>query len=113
MILASRPMVGDSTSKNKSQRLTALETIYLSATSKLIAGTATFPLVTLRNRLQNNDAKQLYGRGLRDIALNLWRERGIRGFYAGLVPGTIRVLPGTVIMFLVIENVRTYLPRWV
>ncbi len=106
-------MILGSRRKGEERTLTIPETIVLSATSKLIAGTATLPLVTVRNRLQNNDARQLYGRGLRQVVANLWRDRGIRGFYAGLVPATVRVLPGTVIMFLVIENVRTYLPRLV
>ena len=39
----------------------------------------------------------------------LWVEEGVKGFYRGMVPGVIRVLPATWVTFLVYENVKYYL----
>lgn len=88
-------------------------TLVLSTVSKLVAGAVTYPLQVLRSRLQNYDAEERFGRGVRGVVRQLWREEGVRGFYRGLVPGVVRVLPATWVTFLVYENVKYYLPRWV
>ncbi|ROT39172.1 mitochondrial carrier [Sodiomyces alkalinus F11] len=86
-------------------------TIVISSVSKLTAGAVTYPYQVLRSRLQNYDADKRFGRGIRGVASMLWREEGIRGFYRGLVPGVVRVMPATWVTFLVYENVKYYLPR--
>ncbi|KAK3326562.1 mitochondrial carrier domain-containing protein [Apodospora peruviana] len=88
-------------------------TIVLSTVSKLVAGVITYPLQVLRSRLQNYDAEERFGKGARGVVRQLWREEGARGFYRGMVPGVIRVLPATWVTFLVYENVKyyLYLPR--
>ncbi|KAK1835415.1 mitochondrial carrier domain-containing protein [Podospora conica] len=88
-------------------------TIVLSTAAKAAAGVTTYPLQVLRTRLMNSDAEALYGRGIRGVVARLWVEEGWRGFYRGMVPGVVRVLPATWVTFLVYENVRYYLPRWV
>ncbi|KAL2137798.1 hypothetical protein VTI28DRAFT_8248 [Corynascus sepedonium] len=88
-------------------------TIVLSTASKLVAGAATYPLQVLRSRLQQHDSEAHFGRGVSGVARRLWREEGIRGFYRGVMPGVVRVLPATWVTFLVYENVKYYLPRWV
>ena len=70
------------------------------------------PLQVFRTRLQNYNADERFGRGIRGVAIQLWREEGIRGFYRGLVPGVVRVMPATWVTFLVYENVKYYLPLW-
>ncbi|KAH6626978.1 mitochondrial carrier domain-containing protein [Chaetomium sp. MPI-SDFR-AT-0129] len=87
-------------------------TVVLSTVSKLVAGATTYPLQVLRSRLQQHDAEAQFGRGLSGVVRRLWREEGIRGFYRGVMPGVVRVLPATWVTFLVYENVRYYLPRW-
>lgn len=84
-------------------------TIVLSTVSKLAAGVITYPLQVLRSRLQNYDAEQQFGKGVRGVVRKLWQEEGPRGFYRGMVPGVIRVLPATWVTFLVYENVKYYL----
>lgn len=88
-------------------------TIVLSTAAKAVAGVTTYPLQVLRSRLQHYEAEVLYGRGVRGVVGRLWAEEGWRGFYRGMVPGVVRVLPATWVTFLVYENVRYYLPRWV
>ncbi|KAK0668939.1 putative mitochondrial folate transporter/carrier [Cercophora samala] len=87
-------------------------TVVLSTIAKLIAGGATYPLQVLRSRLQGYEAEERFGRGIKGVVRQLWREEGLRGFYRGVVPGVVRVLPATWVTFLVYENVRFYLPRW-
>ncbi|KAL2127294.1 hypothetical protein VTI74DRAFT_10951 [Chaetomium olivicolor] len=88
-------------------------TVVLSTVSKLVAGAATYPLQVLRSRLQHYDAEEQFGKGVRGVVKKLWREEGMRGFYRGVMPGVVRVLPATWVTFLVYENVKYYLPRWV
>ncbi|TLD23928.1 hypothetical protein PspLS_06597 [Pyricularia sp. CBS 133598] len=87
-------------------------TLVISTAAKLFAGAVTYPYQVLRSRLQNYDAENRFGRGIVGVATRLWREEGVRGFYRGLVPGVVRVLPATWVTFLVYENTKYYLPRW-
>jgi solute carrier family 25 folate transporter 32 len=87
-------------------------TVVLSTVSKLVAGAATYPLQVLRSRLQHYDAEEQFGKGIRGVVRKLWQEEGVRGFYKGVMPGVVRVLPATWVTFLVYENVKYYLPRW-
>lgn len=94
-------------------RMTNEATLAISSGAKLIAGAVTYPYQVLRSRLQNYRAEERFGRGLRDVVKRTWREEGPRGFYRGLVPGVIRVMPATWVTFLVYENVKYLLPRLV
>jgi solute carrier family 25 folate transporter 32 len=87
-------------------------TVVLSTVAKLVAGATTYPLQVLRSRLQHYEADEMFGRGIRGVVSRLWREEGVRGFYRGMMPGVVRVLPATWVTFLVYENVKYYLPRW-
>jgi solute carrier family 25 (mitochondrial folate transporter), member 32 len=95
-----------------SGRMSNEATVVLSSIAKLVAGAVAYPHQVLRTRLQNYDAEERFGRGIRGVARRIWREEGIRGFYKGLIPGVVRVLPATWVTFLVYENVKYYLPRW-
>ncbi|KAL2207495.1 putative mitochondrial folate carrier protein Flx1 [Sarocladium strictum] len=87
-------------------------TVLLSSGAKLVAGAVTYPYQVLRSRLQNYQADERFGKGIRGVVSRTWAEEGVRGFYRGLVPGVIRVMPATWVTFLVYENVKYYLPRW-
>lgn len=87
-------------------------TVIISTTSKLIAQAAVYPYQVVRSRLQNHNANVRFGKGVRGVALGLWREAGIRGFYKGLGVASVRMLPSTWVTFVVYENVKYYLPRY-
>ncbi|KAL7925449.1 mitochondrial carrier domain-containing protein [Trichoderma austrokoningii] len=95
-----------------SGRMTTEATLVISSASKLIAGAVTYPYQVLRSRLQVYEADDKFGKGFRGVVRMTWRQEGIRGFYRGLIPGVVRVMPSTWVTFLVYENVRFYLPRW-
>lgn len=96
-----------------SSPMTPEATIVISSCAKLVAGAATYPYQVVRSRLQNYQADERFGRGATGVVARIWREEGLRGFYRGLVPGVVRVMPATWVTFLVYENVKFYLPRWV
>ncbi|CAK7205950.1 mitochondrial FAD carrier protein flx1 [Sporothrix eucalyptigena] len=87
-------------------------TLIVSSVAKLVAGAVTYPYQVVRSRLQNYNAEARFGRGIAGVSRQLWREDGARGFYRGLVPSVVRVMPATWVTFLVYENVKYYLPRW-
>ncbi|KAF4473078.1 FAD carrier FLX1 [Fusarium albosuccineum] len=93
--------------------MTPEATVGLSSAAKLVAGAVTYPYQVLRSRLQNYEADERFGRGIRGVVVRVWSEDGLRGFYRGLVPGVVRVMPATWVTFLVYENVKYYLPQWV
>jgi hypothetical protein len=40
---------------------------------------------------------------------HIWKESGIRGFYAGLKPDLIRLIPSNAILFIVYEKSKIFL----
>ncbi|KAK0379677.1 hypothetical protein CLIM01_02932 [Colletotrichum limetticola] len=107
MYFAGRQRKGDN-----GGRVSNEATVVISSVSKLVAGAVTYPYQVLRSRLQNYDADERFGRGIRGVVKRIWQEEGVRGFYRGLMPGVVRVMPATWVTFLVYENVKYYLPQW-
>ncbi|KAK3392009.1 mitochondrial carrier domain-containing protein [Sordaria brevicollis] len=109
---AKRRLAGQAVAQGgEGERISNEATIVLSTVAKLVAGTATYPLQVMRARLQHHLADELFGRGIGGVIKKLWQEEGFRGFYRGMMPGVVRVLPATWVTFLVYENVKYYLPK--
>lgn len=77
-----------------------------SSTAKVLAAVTTYPYQVIRSRVQ---LPAVYGTSVWDVVVGTWRRERFRGFYRGLVPSTIRVLPGTALTFLIYENTIKYL----
>ncbi|KAI0898033.1 mitochondrial carrier [Annulohypoxylon nitens] len=103
---------GASSPDFREQRISNEATVAISGVAKLVAGAVTYPYQVIRSRLQNYDADARFGRGIRGVVGRTWKEEGWRGFYRGIVPSVVRVLPATWVTFLVYENMKFYLPRW-
>ena len=98
-----------STSSGKQKpALSNTDYLLISGLSKVIAGTLTYPHQVIRARMQTyaDDAGQGGGGRLLDNIAALWRRDGMIGFYKGLGPSLLRVVPSTCVTFLVYENVK-------
>lgn len=82
----------------------------MSGGSKLLAGAITYPYQPIRARLQQYDAAQQYS-GVWDVLRKTYKNEGFLAFYKGVIPNTLRVIPTTVVTFLVYENTKLYLPN--
>ena len=92
--------------------LSAGDYLVLSSLAKVMAGSSTYPYQVVRARLQMYDADATY-KSARDVIRQVWRKEGLRGFYKGLGPNLLRVLPSTWVTFLVYEKTKIYLPTFV
>ncbi|KAI8074272.1 mitochondrial carrier domain-containing protein [Gilbertella persicaria] len=88
-------------------QLSQSEYLMMAATSKVTAMIATYPYQVIKSRLQNLSSKDAYT-GVIDCGKKMIKAEGYLGFYKGLAPSIIRVLPGTCITFLVYENLTQY-----
>jgi solute carrier family 25 folate transporter 32 len=111
-VARSHAQSGDGAGKHGEVKLGNTATMLISGTSKIAAGTVTYPYQVLRSRLQSYHSEERFGKGIRGVAGKIWKEEGWRGFYKGLGTSIVRVLPATWVTFLVYENVRYYLPRF-
>eukprot|EP01006_Ploeotia_vitrea_P001048 TRINITY_DN104117_c0_g1_i1.p1 TRINITY_DN104117_c0_g1~~TRINITY_DN104117_c0_g1_i1.p1 ORF type:complete len:303 (+),score=11.16 TRINITY_DN104117_c0_g1_i1:73-981(+) len=77
--------------------------------SKTASSTITNPIVVLRTRIQDHrntvHTTEVHYSRLYDFKL-IWQREGIRGFFRGLVPNLLRVMPSTVIIFMTYEHLR-------
>ena len=81
---------------------TTLEYLVFSTVAKCLASTATLPTQVVRSRLQMRGAAPI---GVLQLIKQIAQQEGIRGFFRGLVPNTLRVLPSTLVTFVVYERV--------
>ena len=99
----------------KSKELSNFDTLGTSSLSKVFAGVITYPHQVVRARLQTYDpssATPVRGPGVTSIIRSIWIHEGLTGFYKGMFPNLLRVVPSTCVTFLVYENVRWSLPRF-
>ena len=89
--------------------LSTFDFLLLSGLAKVFAGVVSYPYQVVRSRLQMYDAGRAYN-GARDVMTQVWRYEGIKGFYKGLGPNLLRVMPSTWVTFVVYEKIKLYLP---
>ncbi|KAI7903264.1 mitochondrial carrier domain-containing protein [Cokeromyces recurvatus] len=88
-------------------QLSQTEYLTMAAISKVTATVITYPYQVLKSRLQNRATRDTY-KGVIDCSKKMIQTEGYMGFYKGLAPNIIRVLPGTCVTFLVYENLTQY-----
>jgi solute carrier family 25 folate transporter 32 len=80
--------------------------LIMGATSKVIASVTTYPFQVIRTRLQmlqGASAERVYV-GVSNTAKEVMRSEGFTGFYKGLTPNLIRVVPSSAITLAVYEG---------
>jgi solute carrier family 25 phosphate transporter 23/24/25/41 len=88
-----------------STRDNILATLSMGATSGLFAQTCCYPLDLVRRRMQLKG--QTYNgviHALRTIAT----EEGLRGFYKGMIPNAVKVVPHTAVRFMAYDLLKSY-----
>ena len=90
--------------------LSATDYLVLSGLAKVFAGSITYPYQVVRARLQMYDAESAY-KGAADAVIQVWKQEGLAGFYKGLGPNLLRVLPSTWVTFVIYEKMRYNLAR--
>ena len=106
---ASMTAGGHGQGQGQTRQLGNVDYLLLSGVSKVFAGAITYPYQVVRSRLQTYDAGSRYN-GAWDVVKQVAAKEGLRGFYKGLGPNVLRVLPSTCVTFVVYENTRHYLP---
>lgn len=76
----------------------------MAASSKIFATVCTYPYQVIRSRLQNQRLDNIIYHGVIDTIRKVYAKESFSGFYKGLAPNIIRVLPGTCITFAVYEG---------
>jgi solute carrier family 25 (mitochondrial folate transporter), member 32 len=102
--------------QGKGTELSNRDTIINTSLSKLFAGTITYPHQVLRARMQAQTTPGVKYPGQPNIGLialikSVWRNEGAPGFYKGMFPNLLRVVPSACVTFLVYENVKWGLPQ--
>lgn len=98
----------------RSGDLTNVDTLITSSLSKVFAGVLTYPHQLVRARMQTYDPSSptpVRGIGVMGTIRSVWVHEGFTGFYKGMFPNLLRVVPSTCVTFLVYENVRWRLPK--
>lgn len=86
--------------------LTPAEITACGALSKLAASVATYPSQVVRSRLQQRmEGRALTYNGVIDAVAKTYKREGLQGFYKGLAPNVLRVMPQSALTFLVYESV--------
>jgi solute carrier family 25 phosphate transporter 23/24/25/41 len=94
------PMGTDSTKTNPFVILS------LGGMAGIFAQTICYPLDTIRRRMQMKG--RVYS-GLSNAFLTIYREEGVKGYYRGIVPNAVKVVPNNAIRFLVYEWLKTFM----
>ncbi|KAF6251347.1 mitochondrial carrier domain-containing protein [Scenedesmus sp. NREL 46B-D3] len=87
------------------RQLTSAEVSAYGAASKFLAAVSTYPTQVIRSRLQQRaEGRHLvYTSSWQAITLT-WQREGLAGFYKGLAPSLMRVMPQSAITLMVYEG---------
>jgi len=86
-------------------RLGSSEYLLFAAISKFFAAVTTYPYQVVRARLQETECRY---NGVLDCIRKTFKYEGIIGFYKGMCPYLVHVMPNICLVFLIYEKVTSY-----
>lgn len=91
------------------ESLKAHQILLASTSSKVVASIATYPHEVLRTRFQNQTTHPPKYRSIPHAIKVIFREEGLAGFYRGLIPTVMRVVPASAVTLMTYEKVLQFL----
>jgi solute carrier family 25 folate transporter 32 len=78
----------------------------LGGLSKIVASVATYPYQVIKSKLQQRESELEHKRyrGMIDCVVKIWKSQGFIGFFRGLMPNILKVVPSSALTFLVYEE---------
>lgn len=86
-----------------------LAPLFCGTISSTVGQTVAYPLALLRTQMQMQEGATDGGLALRQLAENIYSRDGIRGFYRGIGPNLLKVIPAVSTSYTVYEFVKTRL----
>ena len=80
------------------------ETVLMAVVAKTAASVSTYPVQVIRTHMQSRAVDPPYA-STWDCVRRVWRAGGLRGFYRGVVVGTVKVIPNACAVFVIYERV--------
>jgi len=90
--------------------LTTVEAAMCGAVSGSFSAAITAPLDRIKTLLMTDSAA--YGGTIASCAAKIWREEGVPGFVAGVVPRVVYIAPSVVVFFIAYEQLQQRLQHW-
>jgi solute carrier family 25 folate transporter 32 len=74
--------------------------------SKVVAAVATYPYQVIKSKLQQRENEAMTRRylGTFDCIVKVWKYDGLVGFFRGVFPNVVKVVPSSAVTFLVYEE---------
>lgn len=91
------------------ERLGIADTLLCGGVSGIASSLVTFPIDVVRRRLQISGIHSTNPSGLFTIASQLFKEQGVRGFYRGLTPELMKVIPMVGITFGMFDKLKGWM----
>lgn len=90
------------------ERLSSTDYLVLGAVSGLVAQPATYPLDSIKKRLQAQGPGNILYTGMWDCGQKVVRQDGLVGLYRGTLANIVRIIPYSAIMFTTYETLKHF-----